>query len=163
MGKLLILTAHPNEEELFLAMRYGVMGYLSSYSELETLLCAINAVRQEHFLVTSDVLSDPVLLRRKQMASRKALQAPPVAQEPVPNGLKEQEQQLLVLAASGKTNKEIAALLGWTPERVRRWFTTIYAKLQVSSRTEAVVLAMRHRWIAADTIRSQKEAPYANS
>jgi two-component system response regulator DegU len=162
LGSLLILTAHPRESELFQAMYYGAMAYLSAYSEPGLLLSAIEAMRQGTRLFTSDILTDPVLLQRTQSAracrqvleQQQALLA--AHPEPVPNCLKEVERQMLLLVASGRGNKEIAVTLGLSLNWLRERFTDLYAKLKVRNRTEAVVLALRYGWIALDAVPSHK-------
>ena len=167
LGNILILTAQPSEQELFQAMRYGAIAYLSAFLEPDLLLSAIEAVHQGRRIFDSDVLCDPILLGRRQKAegSRQALEkqlSSTFAQQPVPNCLTEEEQQMLLLTASGRANKELAATLGLSLEGVKRRFTAMYAKLNVFSRTEAVVLAMRYGWISVDAMLNKKETRHAS-
>ncbi len=53
-------------------------------------------------------------------------------------GLSEREQQVLELAAAGSTNREIAAELHLSPHTVKEYASTLYRKLQVRNRLEAV-------------------------
>lgn len=53
------------------------------------------------------------------------------------------EAQILVLMAAGKTNGEIGHALGMTMKTVKNRLSEIYSKMQVSSRTEAAMMAMR--------------------
>lgn len=58
-----------------------------------------------------------------------------------PPCLTEREKQILILASQGKTNKEIAQQLEIKPVTVEFHLGNVFRKLDVSSRTEAVILA----------------------
>jgi DNA-binding NarL/FixJ family response regulator len=60
------------------------------------------------------------------------------------SGLTAREVQVLALAASGKTNREIAARLVISERTVARHMSNIFTKLNVSSRTAATAFAFEH-------------------
>jgi DNA-binding NarL/FixJ family response regulator len=62
----------------------------------------------------------------------------------------DREIETLELAARGKTNKEIADKLGVSIRTVESHLGHIFEKLNVSSRTEAVILALKKGWICLD-------------
>ena len=146
---------------MFVALRYGARAYFSSYSDAQTLLSAIEAGHQGRCLVSSEILRDPLLLRRgAHMARRQALAkrvlaaredaAPPIIQASLPDGFGAQEREVLLLVARGKTNKEIATLTGLSDLGVKMCLTRIFSLLRVSGRTEAVVQAWRLGWISLE-------------
>jgi len=53
-------------------------------------------------------------------------------------GITQREEQVLGLLASGKSNKEIAAKLGVSPNTVKTQVASLYQKLEVQRRTQAV-------------------------
>jgi DNA-binding NarL/FixJ family response regulator len=55
--------------------------------------------------------------------------------------------EVIQLLAEGLSNKEIAGLLFISPRTVNFHLDNIYSKLGVSSRTEAVIYALRHGWV----------------
>ena len=61
--------------------------------------------------------------------------------------LSPREYQVLCLAAEGLTNKEIAYRLGISERTVQFHINSIFNKTTTNSRTEAVALALRNRWI----------------
>lgn len=64
---------------------------------------------------------------------------------PNPGGLTDREVEVLVMLASGSTNREVAAQLFISPKTVGRHVENIYAKIGVSTRAGAAVFAMQHR------------------
>jgi DNA-binding NarL/FixJ family response regulator len=60
------------------------------------------------------------------------------------NGLTERETQVLRLVVDGKTNLEIGYELGISQKTVEKHLESVFAKLKVSSRVEAAVLAVRN-------------------
>jgi DNA-binding CsgD family transcriptional regulator len=57
--------------------------------------------------------------------------------------LSKREQEILQFVASGKSNKEIAQILGRSPETVKMALKHIFSKLGVENRTQAAVLALK--------------------
>jgi DNA-binding NarL/FixJ family response regulator len=62
-------------------------------------------------------------------------------------GLTEREMEVLSLVAQGLTNDQIAQQMHLSTRTVEAHLTHIYNKLNVSSRTEAALLAMRKGWL----------------
>jgi DNA-binding NarL/FixJ family response regulator len=63
-------------------------------------------------------------------------------------GLTEREIQVLQLAAHGKANKQIGEALSLSPYTVQAHLRNIFAKLNVTDRTEAVAFAVAQGWIS---------------
>ena len=73
--------------------------------------------------------------------------------EPTPhvfNALSRRERDVLMLIGKGKTNAEIAETLFLSPGTVRNTVSHVYGRLDVCSRGEAVVWAIRHGLVSAD-------------
>jgi len=69
-------------------------------------------------------------------------------QRDVPGGdLTARERQLLALMVRGMSNQEIAEAMGIALPTVKYHVTNVLSKLQVDSRTEAVVLALKHKLV----------------
>ena len=66
--------------------------------------------------------------------------------------LSEREQEVLELAAQGMSNREIATQLYISPRTVQVHLANTFTKMEVGSRTEAVILALRHGWITVDNV-----------
>jgi len=136
---VLILTVHDEDEYIIELLEAGAAGYLQKGTGQEDLVHAVRAVAQGEFVC--DKIGYNAISR--QLASRRV--TPPKVSEV--EHLTSREMQVLQLAADGMTNKDIAARLGISPRTVKMHLLNIFTKLQVGSRTEAVLTAIRNNWI----------------
>ena len=72
-----------------------------------------------------------------------------LGERPLPAGLTAREVEVLALVAEGRTNREVAGALVLSEKTVGRHLSNIFAKLGVSSRTEASAFAFEHRLIGS--------------
>jgi DNA-binding CsgD family transcriptional regulator len=59
-------------------------------------------------------------------------------------GLSDRESEILTLITQGKSNAEVAALTYLSPNTVKSYIRTIYRKIEVGSRTQAVLWGVKH-------------------
>ncbi|MEJ2556833.1 MAG: response regulator transcription factor [Anaerolineae bacterium] len=139
--QVLVLTAYDDDPYIFAMLQAGASGYVLKNASSEELVRAVRAVaRGESALdptVTAKVMS--------QLAGGK----PPGAQAVV-EGLTQRELEVLRLAAKGQTNRAIGRELGISDRTVQGHLANIFGKLGVSTRTEAVLLALKQGWITLD-------------
>ncbi|MEV6823799.1 response regulator transcription factor [Amycolatopsis sp. NPDC051102] len=64
--------------------------------------------------------------------------------------LTSQESKVLRLIFLGRTNRQIAKMLGITEKTAKNYVQSVFRKLGVHSRTEAVLVAVRNQWIETD-------------
>ncbi len=124
----IVFTAFDTDERIVEAVRAGARGYLLKGAPRAELF---NAVRVVH---DGGSLLQPIIASK--LMQRMAQPAPDLS-EP----LTEREQEVLVLLAQGKPNRDIAAALVVTERTVKFHVSSILGKLGASNRTEAVVLA----------------------
>lgn len=130
---ILMLTMFDDDESVFAAIRLGARGYLLKGTEGEETIRAILAVSQ------GEAIFSPSIARRLMgyfAAPRKNPQTTPLFPE-----LTEREREVLTLLAQGYTNPAIAEHLVLSPKTVRNHVSTIFSKLQVTGRAEAIVRA----------------------
>ncbi len=130
---ILMVTMFDDDESVFAAMRVGARGYLLKGAEGEETIRAIMAVSQ------GEAIFSPTIAQRFMgyfTAPHKNPQAEPLFPE-----LTEREREVLTLIAQGYTNPAIAEHLVLSPKTVRNHVSTIFSKLQVAGRAEAIIRA----------------------
>ncbi|GAI76060.1 unnamed protein product [marine sediment metagenome] len=136
---ILILTMHDEEEHIVELMRAGAAGCLLKNISSEDLVQAIRSVRAGEFV------SDAALMQR---LFKRAARPQPVALD-YGEHLTRRETEVLELAAR-MGNHEVAAHLGISERTVKGHLTNIFQKLNVASRTQAVLAALRRGLISLE-------------
>src|ERR1700758_5198166 len=114
---------HPDLVES--ARRHGAHGYLSKTLPARELVAALEAVH------SGDVVISEVAMRARS--------APGLDWPGRGEGLSDREAEILALITHGKSNADVARLTYLSPNTVKSYIRTIYRKLDVSSRTQAVL------------------------
>jgi len=127
-ARIIVLTTFDGDEDIYRAIQAGAKGYLLKDVPREALM---NSIRRVHAGETSV----PLHLLAK-LADRVSGET-----------LSEREIEVLKLMAQGKSNKEIATALFITEGTVKSHGKSIFTKLSVSSRTEAVAEATRRGFL----------------
>jgi DNA-binding NarL/FixJ family response regulator len=129
---VLVLTMHDDDETVFAAVRAGARGYLLKGATRAELLRAIRAV------AAGEAIFGPAVARRlMDYFARPAPRPDPVA---FPE-LTDREREILDMVAAGRSNAAITAELVLAPKTVRNHVSSIFSKLQVRDRSEAIVRA----------------------
>ncbi len=130
--KFIILTTYSDDEYIFSGIQAGARAYLLKDAPREELFKAIRAVSRGESLIQPVVASK--LLDRFTELSRRA---------PSGEQLSERELEILQLMAKGAANKEISAQLSISQSTVKTHISSIFQKLGVNDRTEAVTQAIK--------------------
>lgn len=139
--RVLLLTAYEDDAYVFAGLQAGADGYLLKTAGVDELLSAVRRVHAGQSALSPGV-TDKVV---RQLQTGK----PAGAVEQVER-LSARELEILRLAATGLTNKEIAARLVLSDRTVQGHLARIYGKLGVASRTEAVTAALKRGWIVLE-------------
>ena len=137
-AKIVMLTISDEESDLFEAVRAGANGYLLKDVPGEDIAEGIRAVVGGQSLI-SPSMAGALLAEFTELSKRSA--EPRV---PVPR-LTERELEVLRLVARGMANKDIATTLFISENTVKNHVRNILEKLQLHSRMEAVVYAVREK------------------
>ena len=128
---VLILTMHEDDDSVFAAMRAGARGYLVKGATQQEILGGISAVAR------GEAIFGPGVAQRVLAFFR----AGPTAAEPAFPELTPREREILDLLAAGLPNAAIGERLTLAPKTVANNVSSIFVKLQVAGRSEAIVRA----------------------
>jgi two-component system NarL family response regulator len=131
-ARVLMLSSYGNEEEVYQALNAGAAGYLLKDVGRDELSRAIRQVHAGKKWVQPSIQS--LLSDRADRSD-----------------LTPRELEVLKLLVSGLTNREIGAVLGNSENTVRNHTISIFAKLYVSDRAEAVSAALQRGIVVLDT------------
>lgn len=141
---VLILSAYDDDQYVFALLEAGAAGYLLKDVPSHELVGAIRAVN------AGESVLHPTIARK--VVNRFARSGPRTSTEAVVDQLSEREMEVLKLAARGVTNLEIANELVLSVRTVEGHLSNIFGKMQVGSRTEAVIQALRWGWLTLEDI-----------
>lgn len=131
--RVIALTSFPEENLVQRALQAGALSYLLKSVDAAALGAAIRAAHRGHATLAPEAAQ--ALIQR--------------ATRPAPPGhdLSPRERDVLAAMARGLSNRAIAERLSISPSTVDFHVSNILGKLGVTSRTEAVVLAVQHRLV----------------
>ncbi len=130
--QIVMLTVYDDSDRIFQALQMGANGYLLKRASADEILQAIQDVHRGGAPMSA-------YIARKVVQSFQQ-QAPPTRPEEV---LSKRESEVLGYVSRGYSDKEVAEALGLTPATVRSYLKTIYGKLHVHSRTQAIAKASK--------------------
>ena len=142
-AKIVMLTISDEEDDLFDAIRAGASGYLLKDIPLDEVAAAVRAVYGGQSLINPSMAAK--LLTEFAALARREVEEPP-QQVPAPR-LTDREIEVLRLVARGMNNRDIAKELFISENTVKNHVRNILEKLQIHSRMEAVMVAVREKLI----------------
>ena len=141
---VLILSAYDDEQFIFGLLEAGAAGYLLKSVHGREL---IDAVRQVY---AGESVLHPAIARK--VLNRFIPGPGKLAKKEPTEVLSKREMDVLKLAAKGLSNQDIANVLYLSLRTVQAHLAHIFNKLQCSSRTEAVVRAIKEGWVTIEDI-----------
>ena len=139
---VLVLTGYDYDEYIFSMLEAGAAGYLLKNVNGDELIGAVRAV------YSGEPMIHPAVLR-KMMARLKA-PAPAPVQALMP--LSERELEVLKIAAKGMSNRDIAGELFISERTVQAHMRSIFNKLGVGSRSEAILYGLKRGWFSIEEL-----------
>lgn len=135
--KILMLTAFGYDDYVRKSMEAGAVGFLLKDISSDELIASILGASRGTKIISSGVFD----YSRDQVVKNH------IPKE-VPVGLKQltlREREALILVMRGFSNQEIAEKLSLSLQTVKNYLSTIYSKLNVKNRFQAMRLAMKHK------------------
>ena len=139
--EVVALTSFAEEERVHAALEAGASGYLLKDSDADDVAAAVRAAHR------GELQLDPTIARRLMASLREGEHDDPASE------LTSRELDVLRLVAAGKPNKQIAAELEISERTARTHVSRILGKLQLSSRTQAALWAVREGLVEVKTER----------
>ncbi len=127
---ILILTAYDDDPYVLAVLQAGANGYVLKTADADEICRAVHDVHDGKSVL------DPVIARKLMAQLSQQAELKPI------ESLTPREVDVLKLAAHGYTNKAIGAQLSISDRTVQGHLANIFAKLRVTTRTEAVMRAM---------------------
>jgi DNA-binding NarL/FixJ family response regulator len=135
--KTLILSADPEDSLIYQAMLSGVNGYLFKNQAPEQLIDAIATIMQDQIYLPPDVATK---VFQQLQNTQKQISKPALDQI---YELSKREKDVLCLLVKGASNEEIGKCLYISVSTVKAHLTNIFLKLQVNSRSQAIVMTIK--------------------
>ena len=139
---VLILSAYDDDQFVFSLLEAGAAGYLLKSVRGQEIVDAVRAV------YSGESVLHPAVARK--VLNRFARPSAEIEAKKSSELLSEREMEVLRLVTKGLSNKDIADKLYLSVRTVQGHLANIFNKLQVSSRTEAVVHALKQGWVTLD-------------
>jgi len=141
-GKALILSAHREDELVFRAMQLGARGYVAKDRIGSQLYDAISTVMNDEIFLPPDIATS--FFRIFHFYAGRSLQGH------CPIHLTDREQEVLNWLIKGASNEEISRYLHVSLATVKAHLTSVFEKLGVTSRTQAIVKALKLGLVGTD-------------
>jgi DNA-binding NarL/FixJ family response regulator len=130
--RILVVTLFEDDDSVFAALRAGARGYILKDANEVEVVRAIRAVS------SGDAIFSTTIAQR--LIDFFAGPRPSVPSLPFPD-LTDREREILTLIAQGRSNTEIAQTLVISMKTVRNYISSIFSKLQVADRSQAIIRA----------------------
>ncbi len=147
--RVIVLTTFEIDDYVFRSLRAGASGFLLKRARAEDLTDAVRSV------ASGNALPAPTLTRRliERFAVASTTRAATV------QTLTAREREVLLLIAGGRSNQEIGADLGISPDTVKSHVKHVFTKLAVRDRSQAVIAAYESGLVVAGAVTSSTHQP----
>jgi len=135
--RIVVLTSDQDDERIVEAIRGGATSYLLKTAGVDEVVAAVRAAARGESVLAPSVAARLVKEVRRARTSVDALS--------------KREQDVLILVARGRSNKEIARDLVIGEETVKTHVSNILAKLHLPDRRQAAIYALQRRLVPLDS------------
>jgi NarL family two-component system response regulator LiaR len=143
---ILILTAYDDDNYVLGLLEAGAAGYLLKSARGQDLVEAVRAIRAGESVLHPEII--------EKLLKRAMLKSAGIVKPRTNELLSEREKEMLKLLATGMGNKEIARKLCLSLRTIKAHMSNIFTKMNVASRSEALVEALRSGLISLEDIKN---------
>lgn len=140
--KIIMLTSHDNERDIFASLAAGANGYCLKGTDFTHLLKIVQCVAAGELWLDS-AIAGKVLKVLPSSVSKLVSKAESPDQEAIYEELSKREVEVLELIVEGLSNADIAVRMGIGRETVKTHIKAILNKMAVTDRTQAAIKALR--------------------
>lgn len=147
--RVILMTAYDDGEQMLHAAISGASAFCSKDIQPDALINLVFEVFNGKYVLGGQIMGPKefeIWLNRQLDSVRRSYSEPGSPFHP----LSDREMEVLVRVVEGKSNKEIASLLGISHQTVKNHITSILRKFGVEDRTQAVVYALKRGWVKLD-------------
>jgi DNA-binding NarL/FixJ family response regulator len=147
--RVILMTAYDDGEQMLHAAIAGAAAFCSKDIQPEVLTKMVFEVAGGNYVMGGQSMGPKDFeswLNHQLDSVRRSYSEPGSPFHP----LSDREMEVLVRVVEGKSNKEIASLLGISHQTVKNHITAILRKFGVEDRTQAVVYALKRGWVKLD-------------
>ena len=141
---VLILTAFDDDQFIFSLLKAGAAGYMLKTARSQELVDAVRALHEGESVLHPSIarkVLNRFVTSPERTVKQKGLEV-----------LTEREVEILLLVTRGLSNKEIASELSLSIRTIQHHLGSIFSKLQVGSRTEAVIRSLKEGWVTLNDL-----------
>ena len=142
---ILVLTVHTDQEHVSGILKAGAAGYLTKVSIGDDV---INSIRT---IMAGETVVEPSIMQ--QILSSVTTESVKSISSDIIDSLTPREILILRIVATGSSNKSIAVKMGLKEYTVKSYLKDIFAKIHVSSRTEAVIVGLKAGFINLEDLK----------
>jgi DNA-binding NarL/FixJ family response regulator len=157
--RVVLLTGYDDREQAIHAILAGAFGYCSKDVQPNQLMNAIREVAKGSFVIDHQIFDNKGIENWLDEKTGHVQRAYSNASEPF-HPLSNREMEVLSCVTQGRSNKEIASILGISHQTVKNHVTAILRKLGVEDRTQAAVYALRHGWVRLNEPENQQDSNF---
>jgi two-component system response regulator DegU len=144
--RVVLLTAYGDEHQQLYAIRTGAAAYCTKDIHPEDLVGIIRVVASGDYVIDGKKI-DIHSMQRWLLKSNVDFDTSPDGFGEMLTPLSAREMEVLNCVTQGKSNKEIASMLGISHQTVKNHVTSILRKIGVEDRTQAAIYALRRGWV----------------
>lgn len=138
--RFIMLTVFDDDEKIFDAIKAGAIGYLLKDETVDRIITAVKEIVE----FGGSPMSPRIARKALQLLTQANVDIKKQIEESV---LSEREMDILKGLVQGLDYKSVAEKLFISPHTVRTHITNIYKKLHVSSKSQAIMLAVKNKWV----------------
>lgn len=154
--RMILLTAYDDLSQELSAFQMGAWGYCTKEIQPVDFVERIRAVARGYYIISGKILTQGELIEWLARQTNEPYFTDKPDEVAIVSPLSPREMEVLLHLSQGQSNKEIAHQMGISHQTVKNHLASLFRKLGVEDRTQAVVLALQRGWIKMNPLETQE-------